>query len=350
MKTNNLMIDVEKALKVIDNFSENRNVKNVLIYDSTTNNAPKISFCVPTYKRCSTLEETLDSIINQKGLDSYEIVIGDNNPEREDETETYFKQHSYKELKYFKYSNVLTAYGNYNRLIENSKGELVIFVHDDDILFENFYQEVRKVFDQTNADFLYSNRIAWYQFKNEPKPQMPIGDNRNSFYRLGMSDFFTGNPCPPTGFVCKREKFIESGGFSLIPGPSGDYYFALKVALNYNTFFYTNPIWIYRWALNATSRVDVLVRLFKSDIPLKKWFANKCFIYRLLLPLELLSYSKMYFNIYQRNNTSDNIDEISKYIRTSFSKIDDLKIRVYAKLWRQFLSTKHFVYSHKLNK
>lgn len=343
------MIDVEKALSVYDNFIENQYVKNVLIIDSTTNNAPKISFCVPTYKRCRTLKETLDSIINQEGLDSYEIIIGDNNPEREDETESFLKQHSYNELKYFKYSNVLTAYGNFNRIIENCKGELVVFIHDDDILFENFYQEVRKVFNQTNADFLYSNRIAWHQFKNEPKPEMAIGDTRNSFYKLGMSDFFKGNPCPPTGFVCKRKKFIESGGFSLIPGPSGDYYFALKVALNYNTFYYTKPIWIYRWALNATSRVDVLVRLFKSDIPLKKWFANQCFIYRLLLPIELLSYSKMYFIIYQRNNATDNIDEINKYIRTSFSVMDDLSIYLYVEAWKLYLRIKHFICSHKLN-
>lgn len=348
MKTNNYMIDIDKALKLVDNFKENQDVKNILIFDNTTCDAPMISFCVPTYKRCSTLMETIDSIIHQESLEKYEIVIGDNNPEREDETEKFLKEHNYKEIKYYKYSKALTAYGNFNRLIENSRGEFVVLIHDDDILYDDFYIEVMKVFNRLNVDFLYSRRIHWYQYKNEPQPVKPIRRKFNTIYKLGAIDFFAGNPCPPTGFACRRDKFIESGGFSLIPGPSGDYFFALKVSLNYNTYFYTNSIWIYRWAINATSRIDVLIRLFRADLPLKKWFAKKSLMYRLLLPFELLSYSKMYFSIYNRWNQGCNNEEIRQYIKTSFSKFDDLKIRVYAKAWRSVLKCKHFFSSYRI--
>lgn len=342
------MIDVDKVLAVVNNFRENQHVENILISDSTTCDAPRISFCIPTYKRCGTLEETIDSIIHQKSLDKYEIIIGDNNPERGDETELFFKKKSYSEIKYYKYSSTLTAYGNFNRLIENSRGEFVVLIHDDDILYDDFYIEIRKVFNRLNVDFLYSKRKNWYQYKNEAKPVKPIRRKMNTIYKLGAIDFFAGNPCPPTGFACRRDKFIESGGFSLIPGPSGDYFFALKVSLNYNTYFYTNPIWIYRWAINATSRIDVLIRLFMADLPLKKWFANKSLMYRLLLPFELLSYSKMYFSIYNRGNQGNNIEEIRQYIKTSFSKSDDLKIRVYAKAWKSVLKWKHFFSSYRI--
>ena len=74
--------------KIRDNFEEISRVETTLIY--STNSSSKemmVTRAIPTYKRASTLKETLDSALHQVCEHDYRIIVVDNDPERNDETE-----------------------------------------------------------------------------------------------------------------------------------------------------------------------------------------------------------------------------------------------------------------------
>lgn len=82
------MFDVNYDFFLIENnFKEIEEVKSEKIQGDTSSKLPLVSIVIPTYKRVSTLRETLDSAIRQTGNHNYEILVVDNNPERGDETE-----------------------------------------------------------------------------------------------------------------------------------------------------------------------------------------------------------------------------------------------------------------------
>ena len=52
------------------------------------------TIAIPTYKRSKLLKEALESILSQKGIEHnlFNILIVDNNPERNDETELMLQE------------------------------------------------------------------------------------------------------------------------------------------------------------------------------------------------------------------------------------------------------------------
>ena len=57
-----------------NNFEKYKDVKSNLVINGMVTN-PELSIFVPTYKRASTLEVTLKSVINQQTNVVYEIII-----------------------------------------------------------------------------------------------------------------------------------------------------------------------------------------------------------------------------------------------------------------------------------
>ena len=98
------MFDVNYDFFLIENnFKEIEGVKSEKIQGDISSKLPLVSIVIPTYKRVSTLRETLDSVIRQTGNHNYEILVVDNNPERGDETELMMAEYvSVKNLLYFK--------------------------------------------------------------------------------------------------------------------------------------------------------------------------------------------------------------------------------------------------------
>ncbi|MBL7932742.1 MAG: glycosyltransferase family 2 protein [Bacteroidia bacterium] len=106
---------------------------------------PLVSICIPTYNGESFLRECLDSCIDQS-FDDYEIVICDDRSE--DGTwhllESYVNDNS--KIRLFKNESNLGLVGNWNRCIENARGEWIKFVFQDDFVrrdcLEKFVNEI----------------------------------------------------------------------------------------------------------------------------------------------------------------------------------------------------------------
>ena len=130
------MFDVNYDFFLIENnFKEIEGVKSEKIQGDISSKLPLVSIVIPTYKRVSTLRETLDSVIRQTGNHNYEILVVDNNPERGDETELMMAEYvSVKNLLYFKNTENIGMAGNWSRCSELANGEWVVLIHDDDLL------------------------------------------------------------------------------------------------------------------------------------------------------------------------------------------------------------------------
>ena len=57
--------------KVNDNFKKQENVKSIFIYKANNYYSSEITFVIPTFKRVDTLQQTLKSILTQKGDYNY---------------------------------------------------------------------------------------------------------------------------------------------------------------------------------------------------------------------------------------------------------------------------------------
>ena len=68
-------------------FSKTEKIHSILIKQDDIK-ISNITIAIPTYKRNGNLKEAVESSLNQMGFDeTYQVLVVDNNPERNDETE-----------------------------------------------------------------------------------------------------------------------------------------------------------------------------------------------------------------------------------------------------------------------
>jgi len=92
---------------------------------------PLVSICVPTANRADYLRESLRSIVAQD-YEPLEILISDNCSD--DETGEICRKAAAEDsrIRYVRQTRPLGLYANHNFCIEQSRGELLCFFHDDD--------------------------------------------------------------------------------------------------------------------------------------------------------------------------------------------------------------------------
>ncbi len=91
---------------------------------------PKISICIPAYKRTSYLERLLDSISIQTYKD-FEVIVTDDTPGNEVSNLCGFYKSKFL-LNYFKNPSRLGTPENWNESVRHANGEWIKLMHDDD--------------------------------------------------------------------------------------------------------------------------------------------------------------------------------------------------------------------------
>jgi glycosyltransferase involved in cell wall biosynthesis len=94
--------------------------------------APLVSVCVPTYNRAGFLRASLASIAAQT-YRPLEILISDN--ASTDDTETICRELASRDprVRYVRHAANIGLYENHNFCLDESRGEYVGFLHDDDL-------------------------------------------------------------------------------------------------------------------------------------------------------------------------------------------------------------------------
>lgn len=98
---------------------------------------PFISFCIPVYNRENYIEETLNSLLRQRSVFPFEIVVSDNCSSDDTCLVVERMMLSYPNLKLVRNNQNLGADQNYLKVVDNATGQYCWLFGSDDILSEN---------------------------------------------------------------------------------------------------------------------------------------------------------------------------------------------------------------------
>ena len=259
-----------------DHFVVNKDVESILIVGNESATRKKYSIVIPTYNRVDTLKDTIQSALNQKGCDDYDIIVCDNNPERNDDTERFIVSLKCPKIFYYKNVQNIGLFGNLNRCGELCRGEYFVCIHDDDILYSDFLTEMENLLNAVpQADIIYCQKHFWNQLEIPLKPEEIRVKGKCRLQRLGLVDCVIDEPSPPTGVLIKKDSFISVGGYETDSYPSGDYSFAAKAIKYLEVYKYHKPLYYYRNAVNASLKFSTQRDMMVQGVMMRKELMNE---------------------------------------------------------------------------
>lgn len=235
---------------------------------------PVVSIMIPTYLRNDYLKETIDSAISQDTDEDYEIVVVDNNPDiRDTSTLNLINMYDQKRVSYYKNTENLGMFGNWNRCLELANGSWVLILHDDDTIKKDYISNMLKItrkFPDTSCVGCSNTLIDG---NNNLILQKPKGFkwrvaecllNRES-YEIKVEDFFYTHPINIMGLFINKGKAIEIGGFDNRWDPTSDYIFILNLAERFMVRCTDKALLNYRQSVNASLSPKHLIGMVEVD-------------------------------------------------------------------------------------
>lgn len=249
-----------------DNFSQIEKIAVEAIFCTSEDDTPKFTIAIPTYKRVSLLKEALESAICQNTDISYDIIVVDNNPERGDDTELFMTSISCSKVSYYKNTQNIGMIGNWNRLYQLAKGEWVIMLHDDDVLYENYLSVI--------SQFIFSmkNKVDAVSPTYTSTFNHSIYTSNFNYFKLCLNDFLMYNVVgAPLGFCVKKKVIKELGGFSSRFYPSSDYHLFIRLTQRYGFYKILNVLAFYRVLANESLKPETYLAFGIVDNKMKKY-------------------------------------------------------------------------------
>lgn len=264
-----------------NNFIKNRDKFSCCEYSEHNLLKPIISIVIPTFNR-PELEFSLKSALDQqKHSLEYEIIVVDNNPFFSI-TDQIINKNKDGRIKYFKNSSNLGMEGNWNRCIELANGKWISFLHDDDLLANDYLFNLQVLLEKNiSFDILCSNAIIFTEnidFKNSNiiKKIMSkwLVSNNKLMVKNVIDTYITNtNPygVPSCGLLIKKEVLEKKGGFNSDFFPYSDWIFLLSANNNYivkKPFFITG---YYRWSVNESQKIGTLIKFLNESEKIRQF-------------------------------------------------------------------------------
>jgi FkbM family methyltransferase len=122
---------------------------------------PKVSICIPAYKKPELMATCLESISNQT-FTNYEVVITDDSPDNAVGNVVNNFKDRIKNIKYYKNEKRLGSPENWNECVKKASGDYIKIIHCDDHLSSKYSLEkyVKMLDENPNADFAFSSSNA----------------------------------------------------------------------------------------------------------------------------------------------------------------------------------------------
>jgi len=270
-----------------DNFSQYSHIESIPIYENLPPKNIRFTISIPTFQRVRTLRDALESAINQN-FDDYHILVVDNNPERNDETESFMM--TYKDnhrISYYKNTENIGLYGNWNRCVELAKGEWVTLLHDDDFYFPEYLSTYDKYLNKyPQIQCLNCNYLQWIEkerkdeISNIERDKLPDNFGVCKLWKLIL---FFSHVVGPVGVCYKRENVLELGGFNPDIYPSADYEFHIRYLMSYNIYKLNTCMVHYRIGLNVYGKPETQDNTIIQNFFISRSFAKELFNKKVLL-------------------------------------------------------------------
>jgi glycosyltransferase involved in cell wall biosynthesis len=158
----------------------------------------KFSVLIPTRNRLDYLRYAVDSVRGQN-YEDWEIVVADN--ESEQDVGEYLRTLDDERIRYFRTTRSLPVTENWNFALEQSRGDYVVMLGDDDALLRNYFCMQSELVDRYEApEFVYCDALQ-YAYPNV------IPDHPEPFLQIGYTRFFEGVRQP---FLLPRQSALDA--------------------------------------------------------------------------------------------------------------------------------------------
>jgi glycosyltransferase involved in cell wall biosynthesis len=268
------MINPAEILKRNNQFRKIEHVPSYLHSGDEENiKQPFISIVIPTYKRHVLLKEAIDSALNQTNpACDYEVVVVDNEVSDGAVTETEKLINSYndKKLLYYKNSENIGMFGNWNRGLEIARGKWVAFLHDDDLLKPNYIHSMVQVLRRKKD---IGAVLASFDIIRENDSPVELDSSKaisttTKLIRIRPFDTEVWNANvygPPTcGALFNKESAIKEGGFNEEFFPSADWFYLYKFNKSYKVYKTISKLGYYRVFENESLNPNTLRGFIKD--------------------------------------------------------------------------------------
>jgi glycosyltransferase involved in cell wall biosynthesis len=168
--------------------------------DNQTRATPVVSVGIPTYNRPEGLRRTLRCICEQS-YKNIEIIVSDNCSPTPESMELVgeFQQRDPR-VRFFRQQPSLGAFGNFQFVLQQAKGDFFMWAADDDEWHRDYIQECLCVFTSQDIasampHFKTLNRVSG-QYRDNPMPSLTLlkchAANMTAFLRVLSPSFFYG--------------------------------------------------------------------------------------------------------------------------------------------------------------
>lgn len=231
------------------------------IFNNWEEKIPEFCFIVPTYKRADLLKFALLSILGQETEDCYEVLVVDDNPQREDETETLMKSmFNLKNIAYFKNAKNHRQEGNWNKLFYLARTKWMIMLHDDDMLYPDYMKYLKKCMTlyPKNIGGFFPQFIA-HEFSDDTLPERMVCNIKARVIK--EFDFLQGCVLgAPLGMCVRRDITLKIGGVNHNSGVAVDYDFFNRLVKETDVIkMYNYPLGIWRVMDNVSQKKETVL-------------------------------------------------------------------------------------------
>lgn len=194
-----------------------------------------VTIIIPTYKRVSTLERTINSAINQSYKNIEIIVVDDNQPDSIYRLEVENLVRTYTGMKnfiYIKHPKNLNGAAARNTGLVHSNGDYITFLDDDDIFYETKVEkQVKYLENQSKHGCVYCGRVQ--------NNQVILGNYEGNLTKQLLSMSFTPTtPC----LMFKKSTLLEINGFNPTFKRHQDYELLLRYFEKYTIGYIYEPL------------------------------------------------------------------------------------------------------------
>ena len=239
---------------------------------------PLVSVIIPVFNGEKTIQETIESVLNQTLTDLELLVINDGS---QDGTLDIVKRIPDSRIQIFSYPNAGQSTSR-NRGIELAKGEYVSFIDADDLWTpDKLEAQLQALQAKPKAGVAYS----WTNWIDESSQLLGKGSYNTEqgevFAKLLLNDFVANG----SNVLIRREALTEVGGFDPLVTPAEDWDLWLRLAIRYEFVAVRSPQILYRisphsasfnvWKMEASS-LQVIDKAFAAAPQSLQYLKPQC--------------------------------------------------------------------------
>lgn len=221
-------------------FYKKISTQSILVQGSHWKKAPKITIVLTTYKRPDLLRFSLESALNQKGFEDYQVLVVDNegvNIKEQTETSRLIAKYNSNKLIYYRHATSIDYRADHAARL--AKSQWICFLHDDDMLAQNHLAVMNAIIEKHNKIKFLSTvqKPLEYSLREDDIPKVcrtkkveyQINRYPKSYSCLGMYIYWQGA-------LIDRKRYIEMGGMPTLYMICGDYCMIQKFHYHYGIY------------------------------------------------------------------------------------------------------------------